>query len=225
MKMSEAVFSLLKDKRLIALISPKNADQCLTAYQILSPLGIVLEIAFRTEEALNGIQSIKKKHPQALILAGTVMTQKQAESAIDAGVAGIISADYIPSVVEVAVRHDIMCIPGGLGDAGKQLVHKADLYGCTLEELKERYPYQWIYKIYPAVAGSQSFFEITKAWKGPFKGLTVVYTGGVSLDNLKQIAGHDPDGIFCGSALTRAIDNPGLMKEEALKWLSIVKKR
>ncbi|MBN2030981.1 bifunctional 4-hydroxy-2-oxoglutarate aldolase/2-dehydro-3-deoxy-phosphogluconate aldolase [bacterium] len=225
MKMSEVVFSLLRDKHLIGLLSPKNADQCLTAYEVLSPLGIVLEIAFRTEEALNGIRAIKKEYPDALILAGTVMTPKQAESAIHAGVAGIISADYIPSVVEVAVRHDILCVPGGLGDVGKQLVHKAELYGCTLEELKERYPYQWIYKIFPAVAESQSYFQITKAWKGPFKGLTVVYTGGVSLDTLEQIAGFDPDGIFCGSALTRAIDNPEMMKEEALKWLSIVWKR
>ncbi len=225
MKMSEAVFSLLKEKHLIGLLSPKNADQCLTAYEILLPLGIVLEIAFRTEAALNGIQAIKKKYPDALILAGTVMTPKQAESAINAGVAGIVSADYIPSVVEVAVHHDILCVPGGLGDVGKQLVHKAELYGCDLEELKQRYPYQWVYKLFPAAVGSQSYFHITKAWKGPFKGLTVVYTGGVSLDTLEQIAGFDPDGIFCGSALTRAIDNPELMKEEALKWLSIVERK
>lgn len=225
MNKSQKIFALLKEKRLIALLTPKTADECLVAYETLQPLGIVLEIAFRSEAAMDGIKAVLKKHPEALILAGTVMMADQAKAAIQTGVAGIVSADYIADVVEVCVKHDILSIPGGISDAGKQLVQKAQLYGCDLNSLKEKHPYQWIYKLFPAISDSQSNMGLAKAWKGPFKGLNIVYTGGVTLDNLADVVKSDPDGIFCGSALTKSIDAPDQMKAEAKKWLEIIRKK
>jgi 2-keto-3-deoxy-6-phosphogluconate aldolase len=222
MTKSEKVFSLLKEKRLIGLLAPISAKHCVTAYEYLSPLGVVLEIAFRTDAAAEGIKILMRKYPDALVLAGTVMMKKQAEMAIDFGVAGIVSADYIPEVVETCMKNEIMCVPGGTADCGKQLVQKANLYGCDLVELKERYPYQWCYKLFPAATSTSSNVGLAKAWKGPFKELTLVYTGGVSLTNLAEVSSLDPDGIFCGSAVTKAIDEPEKMVEEAKKWLEII---
>ncbi|MDP8240526.1 MAG: KHG/KDPG aldolase/sugar kinase fusion protein [Candidatus Hatepunaea meridiana] len=224
MNKSESIYSLLKRNHLIALLTPKSVEQCVVAYKILNPYGVVLEIAFRSEFAHDGIKAILKEYPEALVLAGTVMTRDQAEAAIQAGVAGVVSADYIPFVVETCIRNDVMCIPGGLSDAGKQLVQKAELYGCDLDELKDKYPYQWIYKLFPAVTGNGSNVEIARAWKGPYKDLSIVYTGGVTVDNLSQLYRSDPEGIFCGSALTRSIDEPDKMKEEIEHWMSIVTK-
>jgi 2-keto-3-deoxy-6-phosphogluconate aldolase len=222
MNKSAAVFKQIKENRLIAILAPKNTAECVGAYEILHPLGITLEIVFRSEIASSGIKAVLDKYPDALILAGTVMTGKLAEHAIEEGVAGVVSADYIPEVLEVCVFHDIMCVPGGLSDVGKQLVRKAELYGCEFEKLKEKYPYQWVYKLFPAVTATNSFFGIAKAWKGPYKGLNVFYTGGLSAENLGDILKSDPDGIFCGSALTKDIDNPEKMEEVAEKWLSII---
>jgi len=222
MTKSEKLYERLKEKRLIGLLSPKTVEQCITAYEYLNPLGVVLEIAFRTEAAAEGIRALLQKYPDALILAGTVMMKKQAEMAIETGVAGIVSADYIPEVVETCVRENVMCIPGGINDCGKQLVQKAQILGCDLTELKEKYPYQWTYKLFPAATATGSNMGLAKAWKGPFKGLTVVYTGGISLKNLHEAVAMDPDGIFCGSAVTKAIDEPEKMVEEAKKWLDII---
>lgn len=44
MNKSKRLFNLLKEKRLIALLTPKNAEQCLKAYETLHPLGITLEL-------------------------------------------------------------------------------------------------------------------------------------------------------------------------------------
>jgi len=222
MTKSEMIFSLLKEKRLIGLLAPKSAEHCLIAYEYLNPLGVVLEIAFRTDAAAEGIEVLMSKYPDALVLAGTVMMKNQAEMAIESGVAGIVSADFIPEVVETCVKNDIMCVPGGTADCGKQLVQKASLYGCDLLELKERYPYQWCYKLFPAVTSTASNIGLAKAWKGPYKDLTFVYTGGVSLKNLAEVSSLDPDGIFCGSAVTKAIDDPEKMVDEAKKWLEII---
>lgn len=224
MTKSIALFEILKQNRLIGLLTPKNAEQCVIAYETLNPLGVVLEIAFRSKAAADGIRAVLNSHPDALILAGTVMTETQVKLAIDTGVAGIVSADYISAVVEIAVRSDVMCIPGGLADCGKQLVQKAQLYGCDLDELRERYPYQYIYKLFPALTETGSNMGLAKAWKGPYKGINIVYTGGISLENLQNIVQMDPEGIYCGSAVTKAIDQPDLMRAEAQKWLNIIKR-
>lgn len=181
-----------------------------------------MEIAFRSEYALDGIKAILKKYPDALLLAGTVMTKEQAEQAVDAGIAGVVSADYITDVVEVCAKKDVMCIPGGLSDLGKQLVQKATLYKCSLEELKVKFPYQWIYKIFPAITSTANNIGLSKAMLGPFGDVQFVYTGGISLQNLQSAVGLNPKGVFCGSALTKEINNPGKMKKEAEKWLDII---
>ena len=222
MSKSAEVFGRIKENRIIAILAPKTEDECIKAYEVLHPLGVTLEIAFRSEVASDGIKAVLDKYPDALILAGTVMTEKLAENAICQGVAGIISADYIPEVLEICAAEDIMYVPGGLGDVGKQLVKKAELYGCEFSELKEKYPYQWVYKLFPTATATNSFYGVVKAWKGPYKGLTVFYTGGVSEVNLAEIVKNDPDGVFCGSALTKNIGKPHMMEETAEKWMSII---
>lgn len=218
MNKSEKIFSKLKKNRLIALLTPKSIDQCVTAYELLNPHNIILEVAFRSEFALDGIKAIINKYPEALILAGTVMTKEYAESAIKAGVAGIVSADFIPEVVETCVKHDVMSAPGGLSDVGKQLAYKAKAYDCSLEELRINRPYQWIYKLFPTFVGESSNMEMVKIWQGPFKDLTVVYSGGIALEQVSKIVKYDPEAIICGSSLVKNVNDIDKFKEDILEW-------
>jgi len=219
---SEKLWKRLNEKKLIAFFSPKSAELCVTAFGALDPLGVTLEIGLRTPHAIEGIRAVKAAHPGALLLAGTVMTAAQAESAIDAGAAGVVSADYIPAVVETCVRRKVLCIPGGISDAGKQLVQKAELLGVDLETLREKYPCQWVYKLFPAMAGAPAFLEGAAALKTVYKGLTIVYTGGVTRGNVTEIVKRDRDAIVCASALTKRIDEPAGMQAEARAWLDLI---
>ncbi|MBN2491078.1 MAG: hypothetical protein JXQ29_09530 [Planctomycetes bacterium] len=219
---STALWDRLKAARLIALISPRTSQECVAAYEALAPLGVTLEIAFRTEAALEGIRTVRAKHPDALLLAGTVLTATQAERAIGAGAAGVVSPDYFPDVVEACIRHDVLCIPGGLAEPGKTLVQKAALLGVEPEELRARHPYQWVYKLFPAMTGEHGQLETARAWKAVYPGLAIVYTGGVTAENVGRIAASDPDGIVCASALTRHVDDPARMRAEAERWLAIL---
>jgi 2-dehydro-3-deoxygluconokinase len=218
MKKSEEIFKKLKEARLVALLNPKSVDECVKAFEICEAEGIILEIAFRSGYAFGGLRAILDKYPDALVLAGTVMTGRQAEQAIEVGVAGVVSADYIPDVVDMCANKDIMCIPGGLSDAGKQLVRKAEGYGCTIEDLKSNYPYQWLYKLFPAFSGEIANIDLVQAWRGPYKDLSVVYTGGITLETMKQTIQTDPQGIFCASVLAKHIDNPEKMNAEIKQW-------
>jgi 2-dehydro-3-deoxygluconokinase len=222
MTKSERLFERLKENRLIALLTPKSAGQGLALFKTLDPLGVTLEIAFRSAAAGEGLRAILAEYPQALLLAGTVMTRAQADEAIAAGAAGIVSADFIPEVVDACVRAGVMCIPGGLADAGKQLVRKAEGYGCTLPALGEKHPYQWIYKLFPAMAGGTSNAALAEAWRGPFKELTVVYAGGVNLGNLAVLSVSDPRGIFCSSALTANAEDAAAVEKEARRWIDVL---
>ena len=53
----------------------------------------------------------------------------------------------------------------------------------------------------------------------------MVYTGGISLNNLAELVKADPEGIFCGSAVTKSIQDPESMKTEARQWLDIIHQR
>lgn len=218
MKKSEKVFERMKKGQLVVLLNPKSSEECVKAYETCEAQGVVLEIAYRSEHASAGIKAILDRHPEALVLAGTVMTGAQAAEAIESGAVGVVSADYIPEVVDVCVKKDILCIPGGLSDAGKQLVQKASGYGCTLEDLRKNYPYQWVYKLFPAFAGGLSNIELAEAWRGPYRDLAVVYTGGITLETLKRAVQKDPGGIFCASALAKHIHEPEKMEQDIRMW-------
>jgi len=222
MNKSRKAFRNIQQSQLIALLTPQSKNECVKAYEMLRSFNVVLEVAMRSEHAVDGIKAIVKKFPDAIVLAGTVMTREQAEEAIKAGAAGVVSADYIPAVVDACVEKDVMCVPGGLSDVGKQLVQKADGYGCSLEELREKYPYQWIYKLFPAISGKLSNMDLSHSWKGPYKDLKVIYTGGITLGTLKEAVRKDPEGIFCASALTKRINEPKRMKQEVQQWKDVL---
>ncbi|MFC2158543.1 hypothetical protein ACFLT9_11960, partial [Acidobacteriota bacterium] len=96
MNKSTQIFQLLRDSQLIALLTPQSVDECVSAYKLCREQGVILEIAFRSPPAVEGLRAVLDNDPEALVLAGTVMTEEQADSAIQAGAAGIVSADYIP---------------------------------------------------------------------------------------------------------------------------------
>ena len=85
MKKTIKIFKELRKKRLVALLSPKSTEECVAAYEIFQPEGVLLEIALRSEFSLDGIKAVLSRYPEALVLAGTVMTEAQALAAIEAG--------------------------------------------------------------------------------------------------------------------------------------------
>jgi 2-dehydro-3-deoxyphosphogluconate aldolase/(4S)-4-hydroxy-2-oxoglutarate aldolase len=216
------IFEKLKTIPIVALLSPKDVEECLTAYEIFDPLKITLEITARTESAMDGIGAVLKRHPDALLLAGTVLLESQVHLLADLGIAGIVSPDYIPSVVDACLKNEIMCVPGGLYGVGTQLSHKASFLGCSVEELKDKYPYQYVHKLFPTYTETTSFIGLSRAWRGPFKDLRFFYTGGINSKTLEEAVTFDPEGIFGGSALTKSIHDPDQMKTVARTWISIV---
>ena len=208
---------------MVALLAPKCAEDCVRAYEVLEPLGVVIEIALRTEAAMEGLAAVRRAHPDARLLAGTVLSATQAEQAIGLGAAGIVSPDYFPDVVAACAVRDVMCIPGGVSDVGKQLAQKAELYCCAIDDLRTRHPYQWVYKVFPAITGQANHLGMGSAWRSIYPDLMLMYTGGVNEANLREVVQADPTGIVCASALGRVLDDPEHAQAAAERWMSVMR--
>lgn len=59
------------------------------------------EVTFRTEAAAGAIAAIRKAFPEMLLGAGTVLTTKQVDEAMDAGATFIVSPGLNPEVVKI----------------------------------------------------------------------------------------------------------------------------
>lgn len=69
------------------------------------------EVTFRTEAAAGAIAAIRKAFPEMLLGAGTVLTTKQVDEAMDAGATFIVSPGLNPEVVKYCVDNKIPVTP------------------------------------------------------------------------------------------------------------------
>ena len=166
-KMKE-IFTRIKNAGIVTVIKLKSVDQGLSLAQALIEGGIfAAEITFRSEFAPDGIIAIKKKFPEMLLGAGTVINKEYAKKAIEAGAEFLVSPGLNPSVVEYAIEKKVPIIPGV---ATSSEIEQALSYG--LEYLK----------FFPAEA--LGGVKMLKALAGPFSNVKFMVTGGISLENI-----------------------------------------
>ena len=70
------------------------------------------EVTFRTAAAAGAIAAIRKAFPDMLLGAGTVLTTKQVDEAMEAGATFIVSPGLNPEVVKYCVDNKIPVTPG-----------------------------------------------------------------------------------------------------------------
>lgn len=71
-----------------------------------------VEVTFRTDAAEESIHLISKQCPEITVGAGTVLTVRQAETAVNAGAKFIVSPGFDEDVVDYCNDKNILCIPG-----------------------------------------------------------------------------------------------------------------
>ena len=128
-----------------------------------------IEITLRTEQGLIAIDRIKKKFPDMLVGAGTVLSVEQANQAVNYGAEFIVSPGFDQAIVEWCLKREIPVIPGCVTPTE---ITKALGYG--LRVLK-----YFPANLYGGVKGCQ-------ALSGPFRSVSFIPTGGVSMDNLHE---------------------------------------
>jgi 2-dehydro-3-deoxyphosphogluconate aldolase/(4S)-4-hydroxy-2-oxoglutarate aldolase len=126
----------------------------------------VLEVTLRTPEGLAAIAEMKKAAPEAIVGAGTVNTAALLDQAADAGAEFIVAPGLTTALAEAARRRDLPFLPG-VSSAG-DILRGIEL-GLSA------------FKFFPAETSGGA--AAIKALEGPFGGLDICPTGGVTLAN------------------------------------------
>lgn len=160
--------TILRDTPIIAVLRAKDAADYSLVIDTLVENGIrSIELTLsspNTIELLPGV--VARTGPCVEVGVGTVTDVEQAQRAIDAGAAYLVTPVMNPEVIALAIRNRVPVYPGGLTPTE---LHAAWLAGATAV------------KIFPAeTVGAQ----YGKHLRGPFPELLFVPSGGVTLDDI-----------------------------------------
>ncbi len=186
-------YESLNKARVVPVIKINDAAKAPQLARALLAGGMsVIEITFRTGAAAEAIRAISREVPEMTVCAGTVLTPEQAQAALDAGAAGIISPGANPEVVRYCTERDIPVIPG--------CATPTEVESCMRMGLH-------LVKLFPAeVVGG---VKMLKALAGPYAQMRFMPTGGISPQNLPDYLAL-PNVAACGGswiAPEKLIDN------------------
>ena len=140
------------------------------------------EVTFRTEAAADSIRIMTEKHPEMLVGAGTVLTTKQVDEAVEAGAKFIVSPGLNPTVVKYCIEKNIPITPGV---ATPSEMEQAIELGLNLV------------KFFPAEPSGG--LAMINAVAAPYTMLKFMPTGGINPNNVKDYLNSDK--IFaCGGS-------------------------
>lgn len=177
------IVGIIHNTGIIPVTTLREPQDALPVCEAIRKGGInVIEITFRAEGAEKAINAIKRQFPDMLVGAGTVLNEKQAKTAEDAGADFIVTPGFERKTVEYCKRKKLPVFPG-----------------CTTAtEYQEALEYELdIVKFFPAEQSGGA--AMIKALYSPFPMLRVIPTGGISLDNIESYISC-PGVLACGGS-------------------------
>lgn len=97
----------------VPILQPRSVDFCLQASEALIAGGATgVEILCRAADALPAIAACKRRFPDLLIAAGTILEPDQYRGAVDAGADFCISPGFEAAMVALANEGPIRMVPG-----------------------------------------------------------------------------------------------------------------
>lgn len=107
------LLEFLEKTRLVPVVSLPSVEAAVVLAELLVRCDLpVVEVTFRTAHAAAGLAAIKNSFPQMQLLAGTVITAQQADAAIGAGAAAVVSPGFSPKLGAYCRAQNIPFFPG-----------------------------------------------------------------------------------------------------------------
>ncbi len=183
MSVSDDLYKRLERAPVVPLVVPDDPDSAIKTTQALVDGGLsVIEVVLRTSAAVECLAEIVKSVPEAIVGAGTVLSESQAAEVVNAGAQFIVSPGFYAPVVDYAISAGLPIFPG-VATASEAL----NAWNMGLRSLK----------FFPAsLAGGPSML---KALGSVYKDVKFMPTGGVSADNLADYLAL-PNVLACGGS-------------------------
>lgn len=162
----------LTDAGVVAVVRGESKEEALKASHAIIKGGMKgIELTFtvpHADEVLAELTEAYQSDPSVIIGAGTVLDAATARLAMIAGAQFIVSPSFDKETAMTCNRYQIPYLPGCM----------------TITEMQTALSYGAdIVKLFPGSAFGPS---IVKAFKAPMPFLSIMPTGGVSLDNLED---------------------------------------
>ncbi|MGA7279655.1 MAG: bifunctional 4-hydroxy-2-oxoglutarate aldolase/2-dehydro-3-deoxy-phosphogluconate aldolase [Desulfocapsaceae bacterium] len=158
----------LQTLRLVPVVSLASVADGLRLAEVLLEAGLpVMEITYRTACAAEALDAISSRFSELLLIAGTVLTPAQVDSAVAAGAQAIVSPGFTPQLASYCRSREIALFPGVCTPSEVQMAAEAGLS---------------ILKFFPAEqAGGLKMLMMFRAL---YQEIRFMPTGGINPDNL-----------------------------------------
>jgi len=177
----EEVCQRIKTIGIVPAIRVSSADDAYFAAETVIASGIpIVEITMTVPGALDIVGGLRKRHPDAVVGAGTVFNAAAARQCLDAGAMFITSPGFDRGIVEAAAEAHIASMPGALTPT--------EIMGAVNAGAD-------MVKIYPcSQVGGAAYI---KALRAPFPQVPFIASGGVNQQTAIQFieAGASALGI------------------------------
>ena len=152
----------LQAEQIVAIVRAPEADDAVRVGRTMLDAGIrLIEVTLTTRDAFSAIEILRQDAPaDAMVGAGTVLTSRQARSAVDAGAQFLVT----PGLTEAVTGARVPVLAGAYTATE---AYSAMAAGATAV------------KLFPASAGGPAYL---KALRDPFPTMPLVPVGGVTLD-------------------------------------------
>lgn len=175
--MEKTMYGILKTTGICPIMVAPEVDFAADAAHAIAEGGLpVCEVLLhRDEYSLDRIKKIAKDAPEVTVGAGSVISIKDAEEALDAGAKFFVAPGFVPEVVEFALKKDIPILPGCVTASD---ISMALNYGIN------------ILKFFPIyqLGGADT---LAQYHGGPFGKVEWVVTGGLNGKNFLPFANID----------------------------------
>lgn len=160
--------SELRAVAVVSIVAFARADDALPVARALAAGGLpVIEVTFRTDEAVAAMDRIASGAPDVFLAAGTVLSPRQADAAIAAGARLIVTPGFNPSVVDHCLERGFPILPG--------IATPSELEQALARDLT-------VVKVFPiAPLGGVGYL---RALGGPYPMMRFVPTGGLGAGQL-----------------------------------------
>lgn len=164
---------LLKDISNYGIVPVVRIDELKDAVPLAKSLclgGLPLaEVTFRTDCAKEAIAAMHSAYPDMILGAGTVLTTKQVDDAVEAGATFIVSPGFNGKIVEYCQSKNILIVPGCSSASDIEKALEFDLE---------------VVKFFPAEASGG--IKSIKALSAPYAHVKFMPTGGIHAGNLQD---------------------------------------
>lgn len=180
----QAILNAMQEQGVVAVMRNENAEQAIKAAKACIEGGIkLIEITFSVPGADKAIAALTET--DAIVGAGTVITEDEAQAAYAAGARFIVSPVLNLDVAAYCREMNLLYIPG--------CMTPTEMYSATMEGCDA-------VKLFPCSQYDPSFI---KAVHGPLPQLKIMPTGGVNLENTAAWIAAGAFAVGAASNLTK----------------------